>query len=163
MPRVTKPEDAPAPAAQETPPTPPVAEIPPAAPVPQTKEDLEDEIARLRELLEAAKKKPAAPANETIAAARKAQSYKEALDEAVANTNFADPSQRAAFIAEFGTAALPPDNSCPPEGPEGDKTPAVLEWLADNNPAEFIKRYEGRGGELIQQLLTRCKTVCRTK
>jgi hypothetical protein len=45
-----------------------------------------------------------------------------------------------AEIAETSTATVPPEL----DPLLGDKTPAYVEWLRDNAPVEFHRRYAGR-------------------
>lgn len=50
----------------------------------------------------------------------------------------------------------------PAKGPDGDKDPAYMRWLAENSPAEFVAKYETRGGSLVQELLAQAR-ACLTK
>lgn len=77
-----------------------------------------------------------------------------------------DLAAAQARIAELEArlASVPPApaKECPAMGPEGSKTPAVLEWLAEHDPAEFVRRYEKSGGTLIKKLLPIAQARCRT-
>jgi hypothetical protein len=44
-----------------------------------------------------------------------------------------------------GIVAAPAVPACPPIDPRyGDKTPALVEWCRDHDPAEFVRRYGAR-------------------
>lgn len=53
-----------------------------------------------------------------------------------------DLERGGAGAADQGLAVVP---ACPPSDPRyGDKTPAVVEWFRDHEPAEFARRYGRR-------------------
>ncbi len=39
---------------------------------------------------------------------------------------------------------------CPPMGPEGDKTPAVVEWYFEHEPEKAEEKYGHRRGKVIE-------------
>lgn len=68
-----------------------------------------------------------------------------------------DVGKRMAFLRKFGPSNVIPPK--PPETPYGIKDPALMEWMANYKPDEFIKTYGHSRSEVAQRLLRKIRAA----